>query len=184
MKRAITVLSALIFLVSLVGCVGEDLSDVDTFLSAFNEKSPSPVLKEDIIGVSQDGKISHCLRFGDSLISLNCNEETMKIFSADIVTDKKPSDEFESAVRLTVSSLTTLADSDISALMAKLIRFDDGFYRLTETMHDYTFSFIFFDGGGKFTLSFNSLVPTETTSIPVTVKEFESYDVISEKTTG
>lgn len=173
MKRVIAFLLSLSFVFCLSGCVSDENSDIDTFLRVFNEKSPSPVAKEDVVGISKDGEISHCFSFGDCLICLNSKEENMKIFSADIISDKEIGSEFESAVRLTLSSLTTLSDADISSFVSRLGSSSDGFSRFREVTHDYTLSFVRFDLGSKFTVSFNSLVEPQTTNIPVTDKEFE-----------
>ena len=181
-KRLVLISAAVLLLLSLVGCVSPTVTDVDSFITAFNSLSETQISKSDFCGFSEDGKISHCFMIGDTLVSLNSDEETMKIFSADAVTEKQPDEEYKNAVKLMLSSLTTLSDEDVRDAVSKLVSTSGGFYRTATQTHDYYLSFVSVDAGSKFTVKFNELVPTETTKIPVTRQEYTDYSTIPEFT--
>lgn len=181
-KRTILISATVFLLVSLVGCAKPTVTDVDSFISAFNSLSPTQISKSDFCGFSEGGEISHCFMIGDTLVSLNSSEETMKILSADALTEKKPDEEYKNAVRLMLASLTALSDADISDAVSKLVSTSGGFFRTSMQTHDYTLSFVSVDAGSKFTVKFNELVPTQTTKIPVTRHEYEEYSTIPEFT--
>ncbi len=165
-----------------LGCSRETVTDIDSFILKFNSLSQQKIEKTDISGFSENGEICHCFMFGETLISLNSKEDTMKIFSADAVTEKVPDDEYKNAVMLMLKSITDIPYSDISDTVNELVTESGGFVRTLSQTHDYTFSFISADAGSKFTVKFNELVPTRTTEIPVTNREYDNYSTIPEPT--
>lgn len=179
-KKYVLSLVLLLSLFSLSACTNSTLRNVDTFISCFNEFSDHQISKSDFYGFSENGVISHCLMVDDILISLDSKEENMEIMSADVLTEKTPDEKYKSVVRLMLKSLTTLSDSDISNITDSLIKTDSDFMRLSDSTYEYSFSFVFLDVGSKFTLSFNRLVPTQTTNIPATEKEFSEYSTIAD----
>lgn len=181
-KRIALISAVTLMLIFLGGCADEPLTDIDSFIAAYNEISQSEISKTDFCGFADSGKISHCFMIGDTLISLNTDEESMKIESADAVTEEKPDEEYKNAVRLMLQSLTTLSDNDIYDTVEKMIPTSSGFIRTSTEDHEYSLSFVSVDAGSKFTLGFNRLVPTETTKIPVTQQEFKEFSTIPDFT--
>lgn len=177
-KRYRLILFVLPVLIFLSGCSNSTLRNVDTFIDNFNEISDKEISKPDIYGFEENGIISHCFTIDDTLISLNTNKDNMLIMSADAVTEKSPDENYKNAVRLMIKSLTTIPDHDIFNKTETLISSSNKFVRATDEMYEYTLSYISLDVGSKFTLSFNRLIPAETTNIPVTDQEFKEYSTI------
>lgn len=181
-KRFVLISALAILLILFGGCASQTVTDIDSFIAAFNEISPVKVEKSDICGFAENGEIDHCFMLDETLISLNTDEETMKILSADAVTENKPDENYKNTVRLMLMSLTDISDNDIIDIVTKLIPTNGGFIRTSTETHDYTLTFVSVDAGSKFTVRFNELVPTQTTNIPATRHEYESYSTIPEFT--
>lgn len=182
MKKYILLLPAFVLAFIFSGCVGESLQDIDTFILSYNKVSARPIERADISAFSQDGNINYCFDIGEAFVVLCADENTAKIKYADIVTTENINEEYKSAVTLVLSSLTTLSDIEISSAVSSLVSSSDGYFSTREQVRDYTFAFTSADAGSKFTVSFNSLVPTQTTKTPVTQREFEEYETIEEFT--
>ncbi|MGN0464510.1 MAG: hypothetical protein ACI4GA_07445 [Acutalibacteraceae bacterium] len=170
------------FLFLFCACAHSTLINIDSFLEAFSENSGSQITKEDITAFEENGGICHCFKIGDATIALHSDGETMKITSADAVTEKQPDDEYKNTVRLMVESLTDMNENNISRLVSEMTATNGGFSRSSYQTHNYTLKFISVDAGSKFSVFFNELVPTETTKIPATQREFEEYSTIPEFT--
>ncbi len=166
----------------LSACTGEKVTDIDSFLSSFAENSGVQVSKYDVSGFydSDTGTLTHCFIYGETLISLNSYESSMKIFSADAFSEKNIGAEYKNAVKLMLESLTTLSDIEISDAVEKLVKSDGDFSRHNEHIGEYSLSFLKFDAGNKFTVKFDRLIETEETSIPATQREFREYETIEE----
>lgn len=180
MKKSIFPVTIFIMLLTFVGCTGENAVDIDSFLLSFSETSGVQINKSEIDGFYENGKICHCFTFGDILVSLTSDENTMKIISADAVTEKENGDEYKNTVRLILSSLTVLSDDEISGAVSSLISPNGTFSRGTMHLGEYSLSFIELDSGCKFTVKFDRFIAPETTKTPETQCEFDEYDTIPE----
>lgn len=171
-KLCIILLSAVFFLFT--GCASDDLKNIDSFCDSFNLISEDKINRCDFLTeYDSDGELNmYCIPIENILINACVDEKTMNIKSVSVTAEKFSDKYFDIIVN--IISVIGCTDRETAAEYADKV-FSDKEKEYANNMHTLEFISLFYTktlSGQRFCISYNEMVPSESTVVPETAVEY------------
>lgn len=157
----------------LTSCTESYVKNIDSFITEFNNLSDIELLKTDF-SVKRDKNQLHsfCLVESDILLSIKADRNSMNIQSVS-VTSEKQNEKIKNISSSVISAMSGFDKEKADDLINEIIKGKEKEY--ANEMHTLDLISIFYTRtavGNTLTVTYNEEVPTETTSVPETAKEY------------
>ncbi len=177
-----TIILAFLLIIFLSSCARENLINIDTFITYWNEVSDLTLEKENFISYIQKDKAIYSTETGDINLSVICDKNSLKIIQVSLCTDKKLNEDFSETAESLVSAVLHTDEKKSEEIISQLLqkdetKSDNNFQKSYVFEKDITIGLISADAGVRFYINFNELNNIVSTQLP----EFQENYTYSSK---